>query len=302
MLNDNVDFLMGHELYQNLVRGDAAIGLIADVAAAEKHMMDALWRAAGTGLAAAYVDLGDCYFACLRPIGAFEGAAPEDAATRTFSEGARAIADEDDASLEAAMRCYWEAAKLGHRDSLIRFAQLTRNSRAENQEIAAKLLTELASPSAKDVYQLGLIHHWLGRFSESAEVHKRAASLGSADAQFELYIYFAQGIGVEADAAKSDEWLQKAAASNHPRALYNLGAAFASGSAGEVDMAKAASYYERASEAGNGRAAGMLGIMALTGDIEGGSEKAIEWLDQADELGFPTWEMLDASGLDDPRS
>lgn len=35
--------------------------------------------------------------------------------------------------------------------------------------------------------------------------------------------------------------------------------------------------------------------------IDGTQEQASRWLDVADGHGFPTWEMLGAVGLDDPR-
>jgi hypothetical protein len=152
-----------------------------------------------------------------------------------------------------------------------------------------------------EVYQLGLVQNWLGDLEASAKSHIQAAERGDLDAQFELYIYYAQGLGVAVDPAASQKWLERAAEGNHPRALYNVGAAYASGQRGEPDMKKAATYYERAAEHGNARAAATLGVMILSGDIEGTQERAIEWLDQADEGGYASWEMLDAAGLDDPR-
>lgn len=66
-------------------------------------------------------------------------------------------------------------------------------------------------------------------------------------------------------------------------------------------FAKAAQYYERAAKLGNGRAAGMLGVMVLNQEMPGTPEQASEWLDLADGLGFDTWDLLDAAGLEDPR-
>jgi hypothetical protein len=42
--------------------------------------------------------------------------------------------------------------------------------------------------------------------------------------------------------------------------------------------------------------------MILGGEIDGTPEEAARWLDRADEAGYPSWEMLDATGLDDPRA
>jgi hypothetical protein len=299
----DADYLRGHELYQGFVRGDAMIGLIADVSASEREMLDALWRAAERGLAAAFRDLGDCYLAALQPsFGAFDGVSFEDAESRPFSAYAQTIVDDADPALQAALRCYAEAARLGDREAAMVFAKLTRHSTEEVQDIAAAGLAALAEPTAAETYQLGLLHHWQGKFTEAAALHHRAAQAGDLDAQFELYVYYAQGIGVDPDASTSAQWLQRAADGEHPRALYNVGASYATGSAGEVDMKKAAEYYHRAAERGNGRAAATLGIMVLTGELDGTREQAIAHLDHADELGYSTADMLDAAGLDDPRS
>ena len=63
------DYEIGEEAFQQLVRGDAMIGLISDVPQMERQMMDALWRAAERGSAAAYRRIGDCYLATRRGIG-----------------------------------------------------------------------------------------------------------------------------------------------------------------------------------------------------------------------------------------
>ncbi len=83
--------------------------------------------------------------------------------------------------------------------------------------------------------------------------------------------------------------------------LYNIGAAYASGKKGEPDMKTAAEYYERAAKHGNARAAATLGIMILTGEIDGTKEQSIAWLNEADEGGYATWEALDYAGVEDPR-
>lgn len=297
---DDDDLTLGREAFDRFVRGDAMIGLIADVPATERAMLDALWSAAARGSAAAYRTLGECYAAVLRPLGAFEGVDPSDAVNRPWSPQARAIED-DDPALQAAMRAFAEAARCGDREALLQFARLTRSSTEPNRRRALGALEAVADPSAAEQYQRGLIYNWLSDLETSHRCHVEAAAAGSADAMFELYVLYAQGLGVAADAATSQHWLDRAAAAEHPRALYNLGAAHASGSHGPVDLAKAASFYERAAARGNGRAAATLAVMILQHEIDGTTQQASQWLDAADAHGYPTWEMLDAVGLDDPR-
>jgi TPR repeat protein len=197
--------------------------------------------------------------------------------------------------------CYFEAARLGNRDAAVLYAQMSRQSSTKNQERGLALLQAIPEPTPAESYQLGLVQNWLGELEASAKTHLLAAERGSTDAQFELYVFFAQGLGVEASSAQSDAWLKRAAEGNHPRALYNVTAAYASGSEGEPDKKMVAALYERAAEHGSGRAAATLAVMILTSELEGTTEKAVEWLNRADETGFEASQLLDAVGIDDPR-
>jgi TPR repeat protein len=299
--NDNIDYLQGYELLQNLIRGDAMIGLIPDVEATLTTMTQALRTAAAAGHARAFCALGDCYAAVLAPIGAFNGVfEPE---LLTLPADTCEIVDEN-AALQAALRYYFEGARLGRRDAVLAYVKWSRHSNEANRRRSLAMLNGVTGPTGAELCWLGYVHNWLGEFAQSAAALHRAVALGNHDAEFELYICYAQGLGVEANLQTSQQWLQRAADAEHPRALYNLGAACASGTStadGAPDFAKAAQYYERAAKLGNGRAAGMLGVMVLNQEMPGTPEQASEWLDLGDSLGFATWDLLDAAGLEDPR-
>jgi len=233
-------------------------------------------------------------------VGAFEGIFDEEASTRPWSAEAKQVTA-DDEQVQTGLRAYFEAYRLKDDSALIPFARLTRQT-PEHQPLAAKLLREKKSPSGAELYTLGNVLLWLDEKKESAQVQLRAAELGSIDAKFELSLYFEQGLGVPVDLEKAQHWLDLAAEAGHSRAIHNVGAAYAGGRRGEPDLAKAAQFYERAAAKGHGRAACTLGVMILTGELPGTPEAAIARLNQADELGYPVWEMLDAVGLDDPRT
>lgn len=296
-----LSFERGEELFQRLVRGDGIVGLIDDVAAVESEMMDALWTAAAGGHAEAYERLGDCFMALLRPIGAFEGIEPPEGGEPRWSDEAKAVRDDNDA-VEAALRGYAEAARLGRREAISRFAQLARYSSEENKRRASSLLEGIDDITPDELYLRGLVQNWLSELEASAETHLAAAEAGSADAMFELHVLYVQGLGVERDEERSAEWLEKAAAAGQPRALYNVGAEHASGKRGEPNMAKAAEYYEKAARAGHGRAPAMLAIMILRDEIPGTAEQAGKWLDLAEDNGFPALDLLEAAGFEDPRA
>lgn len=134
--------------------------------------------------------------------------------------------------------------------------------------------------------------------SGASALQLRAADAGSVDALFELYVHYAQGLGVEANAQRAFEFVLQAAERGHPRALYNVGASYATGRDVEKDMAKAAAYYEQAVEAGNGRAALTLGVMYATGEgVETDLEYAEELLYLAESHGYDTLGIREELGL-----
>jgi TPR repeat protein len=299
-MGEHEAYARGHELLQNLVRGDAALGLVADLETHQRTMTTCLWQAAEAGVAAAFRDLSDCYAARLVPLGAFDGVGPESAESKRWSEQALVFVDPEP-SRELTLRCLAEALRLGDRTALRSLVRWSHDSGAENKKHVLRLLLEQKEPTPAELHQLGLLQHWLGDAEGSAKTHERAAELGNADAQFELYVFYAQGIGVQPNAKSANHWLQRAAEGGQSRALYNLGAAFATGTSGERDLERAADFYRRAAEQGNGRAAANIAVMVLSGELDGPDEEAIRMLDWADDLGFPSREMLDAVGLDDPR-
>jgi TPR repeat protein len=298
-MSDPIEYERGNTLLENLIRGDALIGLIADVPGMEKQILTSLWESAAKGYAPAFRRLADCALASFQTIGAFEGIYDEDASERPWSAEAKAI-EADDEQIQTGLRAFFSAYTLGDNSALIPFAKLTRQA-PEHQQFAAKLIREKQNASSDELYVLGNVLLWLGEKEESAKVQLRSAEMDNLDAKFELSLYFGQGLGVEVDAAKAQQWLDAAADAGHSRALYNVGSAYASGQRGEPDLAKAAKYYERAAEAGHARAACTLGVMILTDELPGSKDDASNWLNRADELGYPTWEMLDAAGVEDPR-
>ncbi len=296
---DDGDYARGHDLFQSFVRGDAACGLMSDVAGTERQMMDALWTSAARNHTPAWTLIADAHIARIQPIGAFEGVDADE--SRVWPDSVREVVDEDNPPIECALRAWYQASLLGNREATQHFAKMSRHSSEENQRLALKALEALPDPTPAELYRLGLVHNWRGDMEASAKVHIAAAEGGNADAQFELYIYFLQGVGVEADPVKAKGWLERAATANHPRALFNMGARAASGEEGEPDKQKAAEWYERAANHGNARAAATLGVMILTHEIDGTREQCIAWLDQADEGGYASWQALDYAGVDDPR-
>lgn len=121
------------------------------------------------------------------------------------------------------------------------------------------------------LYELGLLYYngesWLpSDYAISLDYHQKAAALGNADAMFELYVYYATGIGTDIDPDTAIDWNMKAANAGSDRACYNLGAFYATGNGVPQDMDNAIKWYEKASELGNIRATETLGLMYRYGE------------------------------------
>ncbi len=90
--------------------------------------------------------------------------------------------------------------------------------------------------------------------------------MDNADAMFELYVYYATGIGTEINTEKAIDWNLKAANAGSDRACYNMGTFYATGNGMPQDMDEAVKWYDKASLLGNVRATETLGLMYRYGD------------------------------------
>ena len=86
----------------------------------------------------------------------------------------------------------------------------------------------------------------------------RAAQANSAEAQYQLGLMTAEGIGGPQDDVAARALFEKAAAQDHPGALERLGAFVQSGRGGPQDATAAKAYYERAAALGNEEAKAAL--------------------------------------------
>lgn len=121
------------------------------------------------------------------------------------------------------------------------------------------------------LYELGLLYHngesWLpSDYAISLDYHQKSAALENADAMFELYVYYAVGIGTDIDTEKAMDWNLKAANAGSDRACYNQGTFYATGNGVSQDMDVAIKWYEKASQLGNIRATETLGLMYRYGE------------------------------------
>ena len=276
------------EIDNRITRGDAMIGILP--VKAFDAVVQGYAAAALAGQTDAWLPLGR------RLLDLPFGQPPVWPSPHPFPTGENEI-------LDAALRCFAEAARHGIRQGAYLFAATSRNAVGQVGRYALTLLEPLRAddPTGEATYWSGIVHYFLGDGEAAVADHHRAAAAGNASAMFELYVLYSTGDMVPQDDAVAQEWLIRAADREHPRALYNVAAGYASGRGFPQDEAVAAGWYERAANAGNARAAATLGVMHLLGSgVPADPARAAGWLDQAETQGYDVDGWLDQLGLSRP--
>lgn len=267
-------------LYGRIERGEMMIGLLDSREAARAPV--ALARAVECGLPEAWLDLAS--WLSDPPLGA-----------------------PDYVGAEVALQSAQQAGVKGAQLQLVELRWFYRRDETTEQERAdtLRLLAGLVGATPEDpraLHLLGLLtcqgFGTTANPTAAFRLQHRAATLGSSDALFELFIHYATGLGVSQDDSAAFRALEQAAASGHPRALYNMGAFHATGKHVAKDLARAAEWYERAFDAGNVHAAATLAVMYATGEgVEKDLEYAEQLFGQAEWLGLDVSEARRAAGL-----
>jgi len=111
-----------------------------------------------------------------------------------------------------------------------------------------------------------------------------AAERGFLEAQFELSLLLAQGLGGKRDLRGAHRWEDKAAEAGHARACLNRAARLARKK--QPDLGEAMHWYERAADGGSAEAAARLCRMHLAGKgVARDEATAKRWYERAAELG-----------------
>jgi TPR repeat protein len=207
-----------------------------------------------------------------------------------------ALADGD---IDGAVEHYAAAARIGDGEVKALAADLIR--RADREDLAHEAIAWLESArdgSGAAEHVLGLYaFHGFGRGQDhvaALTLHEAAAARGHADAMFELYAMYAQGLGTVADGTRALAWCSKAAEAGNARAMANLGGFYATGNGVPRDLGQSVLWYDRAAQLGHGKAAATLGMMYALGDqLDPDTDKAREYLALAEDNGFD-WRPLAA--------
>jgi TPR repeat protein len=156
-----------------------------------------------------------------------------------------------------AVSAYRKAADKGSTSAMVELGvMLGTGAGVPKDEAQARKLFERAAEGGnpRGVTNLAAISNAGGAPSDPAKSRAmlmRAAEKNSAEAQYQLGLMFADGIGGSQDEIAARALFEKAAAQDHAGALERMGEFAQSGRGGPQDTAAAKAYYERAAALGN---------------------------------------------------
>jgi uncharacterized protein len=159
--------------------------------------------------------------------------------------------------LPDAIAAYRKAADKGSAAAMVAFGMLLASGNGiARDEAAARALFQRAADAGdpQGVANLAALGKTDGQPIDPAQQRTllmNAAIANSADAQFQIGLMYANGVGGPKDDFAARSWFEKAAAQNNPDALDWMGSFAASGRGGPRDIDAAKTYYERAAALGN---------------------------------------------------
>ena len=166
--------------------------------------------------------------------------------------------------MPAAITAFRKAADKGSSSAMVELGVMyAAGTGVPKDDAQARSYFERAAKAgnANGATKLAMLPGAAGDASDPAQARAmlaRAAEANSAEAQFQLGLMMAQGVGGPQDDTGARAMFEKAAAQNHPGALEWMGSFAASGRGGPTDKEAAKGYYERAAALGNENAKAAL--------------------------------------------
>jgi uncharacterized protein len=166
--------------------------------------------------------------------------------------------------LPEAISAYRRAADKGSTSAMVELGvMLATGSGVAKDEAQARTLFERAAEAGnpRGATNLMALSSTGGAPSDPVRTRAllaRAAETNSAEAQYQLGLMLADGIGGSKDETAARAMFEKAAVQNHPEALERMGAFAQSGRGGPKDSSAAKTYYEKAAALGNEEAKAAL--------------------------------------------
>jgi uncharacterized protein len=174
-----------------------------------------------------------------------------------YQLGRAYAANQHNQQLPEAISAYRKAADRGSTAAMVELGvHLASGSGAPKDQAQARKLFERAAEAGnpRGVTNLAALSNSGGAPSDPVKARallSRAAGINSAEAQYQLGLMTADGIGGPKDDVAARALFEKAAAQGHLEALERMGAFAQSGRGGPEDKSAAKAYYEKAAALGN---------------------------------------------------
>jgi uncharacterized protein len=156
--------------------------------------------------------------------------------------------------LPEAIRAYRQAADKGSTAAMVELGvRFGTGSGVPKDEVQARKLFERAANAGnpRGISNLAALGGGSSDPVKTRALLSKAAEANSADAQYQLGVMMADGVGGPQDDVAARVLFEKAAAQDHPRALERMGEFTRDGRGGSQDRSAAKAYYERAAALGN---------------------------------------------------
>ena len=156
----------------------------------------------------------------------------------------------------------------------------------------AELRAGAKGGNAESQLRLGLALAWgkLGLARNPAGAVKwlrKAAEQNHATAQFNLGVFYREGLGVAANYVEAVKWFRQAAEQNLAEAQVNLGACYDSGHGVPTDFVEAVKWYRRAADQNLAEAQHNLGVCYRDGQgVATNDVEAVKWFRRAAEQNY----------------
>ena len=135
-------------------------------------------------------------------------------------------------------------------------------------------------------FQQGLEATTRGDYQTAFKLWLPFAEQGSASAQFNLGVMYANGLGVKQNDFEAVKWYRQAAEQGYVNAQSNLGSAYSAGRGVRQDDVEAVKWFRKAAENGGKEGQRKLGLSYLVGrGIQKDRTLAKEWLGKACDNG-----------------
>lgn len=161
-------------------------------------------------------------------------------------------------------------------------AGLAPEARRAREEERLAREAERAAAERDALYLRGLAHQRARRFEEAADLFRRAAEGGHAQAGNSLGVMLFYGRGVGRDREAGVRWIQAAAELGLVRAMRNMGWYHRDV---REDRARSLEWYRRAAEIGDPEAQFQMGAVLCDGGQGAGCREAADWYLRAAEGG-----------------